>query len=571
MTGLREFLEHMFYVEETSDHQRSIRLVNIMNALGFSTSEREIQRYQIQLYHVFHNIFPPSEEIKFAMKGSTADGMRGGFYSAKNHHDFDILFTHINIKLYNPRAHNIINVLLVLLQHIEEHYPSFFVEEDDNFPGYVKLAQVKTNCVYLDHSSMDDDKLYLSNSRMMDWLIDGLLKLSKASVPINFHSYLDVMKKCDTHGPAHTFYDDYVMRNRALDAVWCIHYDAWPNSANSFITRRRPNNWPSNSMLENIKGQGCDVAPVGHHDSDNNHIQWRLSFPGEHSLILDLTDVQILCYALIKIILRENLNTSQREVVSSFHVKHVMFWCVELSSCQWVDSNYINCLNICLTKLMEMTKARHIPHYIIESRNLFNSKMTEQMSTELVEVLSKYVTTHVGMLDAFKYVFEVTYFNTILLKHTAFTSTIIACFNAYSSSFCSTVKHSSVCWNRYLPHNARKSLLNYVNILKNLSKEKGVAFQYFVCLVRSMVGFLYYAKYKESNKAECLLASKRLIHKSLNLDNSCVKLRAATFLLSNLEYSESIEICDTFLTFPPRLRVDSGYIEYVRDILKQIV
>jgi hypothetical protein len=37
-----------------------------------------------------------------------------------------------------------------------------------------------------------------------------------------------------------------------------------------------------------------------------------------------------LWFALIKIILRENMNTSQREVVSSFQIKHVMFWCVEL-------------------------------------------------------------------------------------------------------------------------------------------------------------------------------------------------------------------------------------------------
>ena len=98
--------------------------------------------------------------------------------------------------------------------------------------------------------------------------------------------------------------------------MYCIHYDMWPKSANSFISRRKPNNWPSNSMLENIKCQGCDVVPVGHHASKNNDIQWRISFPGERSLPLDLTDVQILCYALIKIILKENLNTSQREVVS---------------------------------------------------------------------------------------------------------------------------------------------------------------------------------------------------------------------------------------------------------------
>ena len=83
------------------------------------------------------------------------------------------------------------------------------------------------------------------------------------------------------------------------------------------------------------------------------------------------------------------MNTSQREVVSSFQIKHLMFWCVELCSRHWVDSNYINCLNICLTKMIEMIKARHIPYYIIESRNLFNSKMTEQMSTEIVDILSK--------------------------------------------------------------------------------------------------------------------------------------------------------------------------------------
>ena len=116
-----------------------------------------------------------------------------------------------------------------------------------------------------------------------------------------------------------------------------------------------------------------------------------------------------MCCALIKIILRENLNKSQREVVSLFQITHVMFWCVELCSCQWVDSNYINCLNICLTKLIEMIKARHIPHYIIESRNMFNSKMTEKMSTEIVDVLSKYHTTHVFTLDAFDRIFKLTH------------------------------------------------------------------------------------------------------------------------------------------------------------------
>jgi hypothetical protein len=37
--------------------------------------------------------------------------------------------------------------------------------------------------------------------------------------------------------------------------------------------------------------------PVGHHDSEINDIQWRICFPGQQHLVLDLTDVQILCYA----------------------------------------------------------------------------------------------------------------------------------------------------------------------------------------------------------------------------------------------------------------------------------
>jgi len=190
-------------------------------------------------------------------------------------------------------------------------------------------------------------------------------------------------------------------------------------------------------MLENIESQGCDIVPVGHHDSQTNDIQWRISFPGERNLLLDLTDVQMLCYALIKIILKENLNTSQREVVSSFHIKQVILWCVELCSCKWEHSNYINCLNICLTKLIEMIKARHIPHYIIESRNVFNSKMTEKMSTEIVDVLSKYDTTHVFTLEAFERVFKLTHYNNALIKREALKSTIMACFIAYVHIFSS--------------------------------------------------------------------------------------------------------------------------------------
>ena len=103
-----------------------------------------------------------------------------------------------------------------------------------------------------------------------------------------------------------------------------------------------------------------------------------------------------------------------------------------------------------------MIKARHIPHYIIESRNLFNSKMTEKMSNEIVDVLSKYDTTHVFTLDAFDRIFKLTHYNNALLKREALISTIMACFNAYCNTFSSHVVTPSLFWISYIPHNATK-------------------------------------------------------------------------------------------------------------------
>jgi hypothetical protein len=194
-----------------------------------------------------------------------------------------------------------------------------------------------------------------------------------------------------------------------------------------------------------------------------------------------------------------------------------------------------------------MIKGRRIPHYIIESRNLFNSKLTEKMSKEIVDVLSKYDTIHVFTLDDFERVFKLT--NNALLKDVALKSTIMACFKAYINTFSDYVCYTSTFWDLYTPHNATNSSLMYESILQHLKKMKGMSIQYFKYLVRSMIGFLYYAKYKESNKTEYLLESKRLIHKSLNLDNTSVKLRAATFFLTNLECRQSIEICEKNFAF----------------------
>jgi hypothetical protein len=153
-----------------------------------------------------------------------------------------MLLTLINIKLCTPRTNNINNHPLFPLHDNEDYDAFFFVEEDDNFPGYVKLslAEVKTNCVYLKCCTrMNDGKLYLSNSMMMDSLYK---KTGEDSIiPIEMHPMLETYQQINE--PSRSFYNKlYKGRVQSVDMVHCIHYDVWPNSANLFITRSKPNN-----------------------------------------------------------------------------------------------------------------------------------------------------------------------------------------------------------------------------------------------------------------------------------------------------------------------------------------
>jgi len=171
MTAIQKFRADVLVGEETSHQQRSILLVDIMNALGFSKREREIHIHHEHLRNVLMTIFRIADKCTITITGSIAEGMRGGIYCNQSHGDFDFLFTTRNIKLYTPRANNISNLPPLLLDYNEDYNASFFVEEDVNFPGYVKLslAEVKTNCANLVHcTKMNDDKLYLPNSVVMD-------------------------------------------------------------------------------------------------------------------------------------------------------------------------------------------------------------------------------------------------------------------------------------------------------------------------------------------------------------------------------------------------------------------
>ena len=107
MMTLQEFCEKLFFEEETSDHKRSILLVDIMNAIGFSKNEREIHRYSVHLSNVLENTFRRTDTQMSKLTGSHSDGVCGGLYIENRNSDHDYVFTATNIKLCTPPTNNV--------------------------------------------------------------------------------------------------------------------------------------------------------------------------------------------------------------------------------------------------------------------------------------------------------------------------------------------------------------------------------------------------------------------------------------------------------------------------------
>ena len=155
--------------------------------------------------------------------------MRGGVYNNKSHHDSDLLLTARNIKLSTQRSHNISNHPLLSLHDNEYYDASFFVEEDDNFRGYVKLslAEVKTNYLNLGRETrMNDGKHYLSSSKIMSLMYDSPVNKSKTSIQHYAHPFLGPCQKIDINGPARSIHHNKTEGpTKTNDYVHCFHYD----------------------------------------------------------------------------------------------------------------------------------------------------------------------------------------------------------------------------------------------------------------------------------------------------------------------------------------------------------
>ena len=261
---------------------------------------------------------------------------------------------------------------------IDIMYVLSFVRVYENI-NKVRLNSSETSFVM----DIDDCKLGFTHLRLVQCNHPGVLQWCKQ---LGNYMYLsnELLKTCiistsqqsavlhHVHGPCVS--DKYDVFDNAV----CFHLRQWISPAHKWVTR--PNtSWPSSELKSKIIDHGILFVPIGCKGSKNEDIEWRFSFSvGEKLLIYSFTHVQLICYALMKIVLKDVIDSDDdcKGLLCSYYIKNIIFWVSEeLPLSIWRPENLIYCFMRCFERLLYCVEYSMCPHYFIPEINMFENKI----------------------------------------------------------------------------------------------------------------------------------------------------------------------------------------------------
>ena len=227
-------------------------------------------------------------------------------------------------------------------------------------------------------------------------LIDNAMYLSSYLLVHNAKSETDTKtydQKIARQGPSVERWSPYMDTSQSgLDNEPSIHCPFWPDSASEWRTRPRQYAWPSPHDIKSIVDFGFHLVPVGHPSSDMNMMEWRISFSvAERTLVWSFNHIQIQCYAVMKIVLKEFINpycSPNNRVLCSYFIKTFLFWKYEeVDPSFWCPENLRECIMFLLSGFRECIVRGSLKHFFIPGFNLLSVKLNVEARGEILRIL----------------------------------------------------------------------------------------------------------------------------------------------------------------------------------------
>ena len=268
------------------------------------------------------------------------------------------------------------------------------LEPPMNINGY--MSSLITAMQYIDSLP------YLSSNLLVDHFRISM-KFFNTSGNMNFGNITLARQ-----GPSVEEWQEYQDKSKSgTDRVMSIHCDFWPNDAIEWTKRSRNYGWPTSRDISTIVEFGCHLVPIGHPASDTKLMEWRLSFSvAERILVWSFNHVQMKCYAVMKIILKEFIKakcSTQNQFLCSYFVKTFLFWTFEDTEVDfWCERNIRGCIMFLLTEFSKCIRRGVLRHYFIPNFNLFSVKITREAQTELLQLFGTIIQYDISIFNECK-------------------------------------------------------------------------------------------------------------------------------------------------------------------------
>ncbi|VDI19978.1 Hypothetical predicted protein [Mytilus galloprovincialis] len=182
--------------------------------------------------------------------------------------------------------------------------------------------------------------------------------------------------------------------NGNYDLALCFKCDKWISQAAPWINRPR-SSWLKPEIISKITMSGVLFVPIGSKGSIYEDLEWRISFSvAEKQLIFSFNHTQLLCYALLKIVLKEIVEGDEdlKGLLCSYYIKTLMFWVSDDSNpAVWRPDNITNCFMACLHRLLYSIQYSTLLHYFIPDCNFFLLRLSTELEkkAKLTNLLKK--------------------------------------------------------------------------------------------------------------------------------------------------------------------------------------
>ncbi|XP_063438334.1 uncharacterized protein LOC134719260 [Mytilus trossulus] len=312
-------------------------------------SEDHVKR--IRMMSAVRDNLLSNQEQTVITSGSYGEGleMRGS--------DLDLMYASKSLEVYEN-----------IKPFFNQNMTYFSMEKDDVKSGYaqLKLDYSRSRSI-LEQCEQQNCQHYLSSTLYKQQIVDG-----------------DIYNMSSIHGPCIS------EPTGTFDNAHCLHCKTWVSPTEQWITRSN-NSWPSYNVKQSIIKHGVLFVPIGVKGSPKEELEWRVSFSvGEKFLTNTFTHTQLLCYALLKIVLKDVIASFSecQDLLCSYFLKTIVFWISEeLPQSIWKPDCIIQCFMRCFNRLIYCVEHSVCLHYFIPENNMFENKIVGRPRDVLLEKL----------------------------------------------------------------------------------------------------------------------------------------------------------------------------------------